>query len=159
MNNKDWNTLTKIEGMRRGAFPSRLFNISLKTVGIILVAIFFIVPIIRLVMMSFTTEEGFSLQYYQEILQDQRTWQVLKNTLIIVTGSTIIAFILGTFFAWIVAYTDIRMKRLSTIVCFFTFCYSFLYHLVGMGSIFWPWWINGAYGGFLIITEPFLGFV
>ncbi|MBR7797188.1 ABC transporter permease subunit [Agaribacter marinus] len=107
--------------MRRGAFPSRLFNISLKTVGIILVAIFFIVPIIRLVMMSFTTEEGFSLQYYQEILQDQRTWQVLKNTLIIVTGSTIIAFILGTFFAWIVAYTDIRMKRLIQLFVFLPF--------------------------------------
>ncbi len=121
LNNKDWNTLTKIEGMRRGAFPSRLFNISLKTVGIILVAIFFIVPIIRLVMMSFTTEEGFSLQYYQEILQDQRTWQVLKNTLIIVTGSTIIAFILGTFFAWIVAYTDIRMKRLIQLFVFLPF--------------------------------------
>nr|QRZ20091.1 iron ABC transporter permease [Virgibacillus sp. AGTR] len=107
--------------MRRGAFPSRLFNISLKTVGVILVAIFFIVPIIRLVMMSFTTEEGFSLQYYQEILQDQQTWQVLKNTLIIVTGSTVIAFILGTFFAWIVAYTDIRMKRLVQLFVFLPF--------------------------------------
>lgn len=74
------------------------------------VVIFFIVPIIRLLFMSLIGDEGFTFSYYETILSEARTWEVLKNTWIAVIGSTAIASVLGILFAWLIAYTDIRGK-------------------------------------------------
>ena len=92
-----------------------------KIIGFILVAIFFIVPIIRLILMSFIGDTGFTLSFYKSILAEPRTWQVLKNTVIVVAGSTILASILGIIFAWIVAYTDIRGKNIIQVFIFMPF--------------------------------------
>lgn len=74
------------------------------------VVIFFIVPIIRLLFMSLIGDEGFTFSYYETILSEARTWEVLKNTWIAMIGSTAIASVLGILFAWLIAYTDIRGK-------------------------------------------------
>lgn len=74
------------------------------------VVIFFIVPIIRLLFMSLIGDEGLTFSYYETILSEARTWEVLKNTWIAVIGSTAIASVLGILFAWLIAYTDIRGK-------------------------------------------------
>ncbi|MFT8319938.1 MAG: iron ABC transporter permease [Bacillus sp. (in: firmicutes)] len=84
---------------------------AIMTFTLILLAIFFVVPIIRLLWMSFSTDQGFSLANYSNILMEKTTWIMLKNTFFIVSGSTLIALFLGVVMAWIVAYSDIRMKK------------------------------------------------
>lgn len=110
------------EGKRMSAISSGFFNRKLyKVLAIGLIIIFFIIPIIRLIIMSFLSDEGINFDYYHAILTDGRTWQVLQNTLIVVVGSTIISLILGTAFAWMVAYTDIRMKGIVQLFIFLPF--------------------------------------
>lgn len=83
--------------------------------GIVLVCFMFLLPIYRLVMLSFTLNDTVTLENYTTILQDSRTWTVVKNTLIVVVGSTIISLFIGVLLAWLVAYTDIRAKRIMQI--------------------------------------------
>ncbi|NUT09165.1 MAG: ABC transporter permease [Nonomuraea sp.] len=66
---------------------------------------FLYVPIIVLVVMSFNsgksayTYEGFSLKWYGELARDEKIREGLVNTLIVATGSTVIATVLGTLLA------------------------------------------------------------
>ncbi|WP_245628100.1 ABC transporter permease [Shouchella shacheensis] len=77
----------------------------------ILIFFLFVLPIIRLFSLSFVQDGTFTLANYVHILSEARTWQILENTFILVLGSTILALVLGLFFAWIIAYSDIRGKR------------------------------------------------
>ncbi|MGJ9457958.1 ABC transporter permease [Oceanobacillus sp. CF4.6] len=122
MTNKETKNEFNQEEKRPRAISSAFFNPNMyKMIAIGLVIIFFIVPIIRLLIMSFTSDQGISLQYYEAILKDERTWQVLQNTFFVVAGSTVISLILGTVFAWIVAYTDIRLKNVVQLFVFLPF--------------------------------------
>lgn len=112
---------TNNRGTQHQASPTNLFQLSTKTIGLIVVVIFFIVPIVRLIWKSFSSDQGITLQFYKDILREPRTWEVLQNTMIIVVLSTAIAFILGTAFAWIVAYTNIRWKKLVQLFVFLPF--------------------------------------
>ncbi|GAF15788.1 ferric iron ABC transporter, permease protein [Bacillus sp. JCM 19046] len=62
--------------------------------------------------LSFFSEGQFTLENYGAIFAEARTWSILKNTVVMVTGSTVVALALGLFFAWIVAYSDFRGKRM-----------------------------------------------
>ncbi|WP_141432301.1 iron ABC transporter permease [Bacillus sp. 03113] len=76
-----------------------------------LLSIFFVIPIIRLLLMSFSNEKGFSLSNYEKLLTEKSTWVMLKNTFYIVGGSTLLSLFLGIIMAWIIAYSDIRLKK------------------------------------------------
>lgn len=107
---------------RTDAFSSFILNpMFYKIIGFILITIFFIVPILRLIFMGFTNESGFTIEYYTMILKEARTWTVLKNTVVIVGISTLISAIFGIFFAWVIAYTDIRLKRMIQLFVFLPF--------------------------------------
>ncbi|WP_235956449.1 ABC transporter permease [Ruoffia halotolerans] len=71
--------------------------------------------------MSFIGEEGLTLSFYQDILSSKRTWTVLRNTLIMIVGSVTIATVLGVVFAWIMAYTDIRFKKVIQLLILLPF--------------------------------------
>lgn len=66
---------------------------------------FLYAPIVVLVVMSFNsgesayTYEGFSLKWYADLAGDERIMDGLINTLIVATGSTVIATVLGTLLA------------------------------------------------------------
>lgn len=66
---------------------------------------FLYAPIVVLVVMSFNsgesayTYEGFSLKWYADLAADERIMDGLINTLIVATGSTVIATVLGTLLA------------------------------------------------------------
>ncbi|KGX86742.1 ABC transporter permease [Pontibacillus litoralis] len=90
---------------------SHFMNRILKYIGIVLLVIFFVIPIFRLFMLSFQTDQGFQLTHYVEMLQREETWNVLQNTLYVVGGATILSIIIGVGMAWLVAYSDIRMKN------------------------------------------------
>ncbi|MHA7583899.1 ABC transporter permease [Paenibacillus vandeheii] len=89
--------------------------------GAAAILIFFVYPILKLVLLSFQGEQGLTLSHYSELLQQDRFWSTLRNTVFIVTGSTVLSLVLGTALAWIVAYTDIRNKsalHMGILLCF-----------------------------------------
>jgi iron(III) transport system permease protein len=79
--------------------------------GVMVLAVFFVVPLVKLLLLSLRTEAGFSLRYYLEVFHEPRTWKTLKDTMAIVAGSSIISVVLGIAAAWLVAYTDIPRKK------------------------------------------------
>lgn len=89
--------------------------------GVLFVVIFFVLPIFRLVFLSFSSEGGFTFENYTSVLQDRSTWKTIENTLYVVVGSSIIAIILGIMTAWVVAYTNIRQKKLIQLFIFLPF--------------------------------------
>ena len=72
----------------------------------------FIMPILSLLRMSLTTDGGFGLQNYMDMLHEDRTSKAIRNTLIISIASTVIAVAAGSFFAFLNAYTNIKRKKL-----------------------------------------------
>ncbi|WP_226529230.1 ABC transporter permease [Metabacillus niabensis] len=90
-------------------------------IGVLFVVIFFVVPIFRLIFLSFSSEGGFTFENYTSVLQDRSTWKTIENTLYVVAGSSFIAIILGIMTAWVVAYTNIRQKKLIQLFIFLPF--------------------------------------
>ncbi len=68
--------------------------------------VFLYLPILVVVIMSFNDSEnlfvwrGFSLRWYPELFADEQIMQGLVNTLIVATGATAIATVLGTLLAY-----------------------------------------------------------
>jgi spermidine/putrescine transport system permease protein len=68
--------------------------------------VFLYLPILVVVIMSFNDSEnlfvwrGFSLRWYPELFADEQIMQALANTLIVATGATAIATVLGTLLAY-----------------------------------------------------------
>ena len=60
---------------------------------------------------GFWTDDGFTTAYF-EILKETRIQRAITNTLWIALFATLINTVLGVFFAWLVAYTDIRGKKI-----------------------------------------------
>lgn len=79
--------------------------------GIGALIFFFLVPIGKLIYLSLQSKTGISFGSYVEIFQQARTWRTLKDTLIIVLGSTFLSVLLGIMTAWLMAYTDIKHKK------------------------------------------------
>ena len=61
--------------------------------------------------MSLTTDGGFGLQNYVDMLHEERTAKAIRNTLIISVSSTAIAVAAGSFFAFLNAYTNVKRKN------------------------------------------------
>jgi iron(III) transport system permease protein len=72
-------------------------------------------------LLSLSSENGLSLSHYVEVLKNSVTWKTIYNTIIIVIGSTIISVFLGLLTAWIVAYTNVRHKKLLNLFIFLPF--------------------------------------
>ena len=67
-----------------------------------LLLVFFYLPIAYTIIFSFnsskslTVFEGFSLRWYESLLNDEATINALKNTLILAVSSSLIATVMGT---------------------------------------------------------------
>lgn len=72
---------------------------------------FFLVPLCRLALMSLTTDQGFGLDNYAALLAESRTLRAIGNTVIVAVASTLIAVVLGSLLAFLVAYTDLAHKK------------------------------------------------
>lgn len=88
---------------------------------IALVILVFIAPIFRLILMSLKTDGGYGISNYTELFQESRTRKAIVNTIIIALSSTVIATVSGSIFAFIVAYTDVKRKRLLELLILFPF--------------------------------------
>ncbi|MGY4688582.1 ABC transporter permease [Salibacterium sp. K-3] len=91
------------------------------TVSLLLLFLFFVLPILRLVWLSATEEAVPTWSHYSGVLSDASTWTVMQNTFWMVTGSTIIALLLGVFMAWLVTYSDIRAKQVIHVLVLLPF--------------------------------------
>ncbi|TWT01510.1 iron ABC transporter permease [Planomicrobium sp. CPCC 101079] len=112
------------EERRKGLPPFSLFfqnkNIY-KGLGLLAVFLLFLLPVLRLVWLSFVDEGSLTFDYYTEILKEQATWSTVQNTMVIVLGSTVLALVLGVAFSYIVAYVHIRGKRAMQLFIFLPF--------------------------------------
>lgn len=88
---------------------------------LLLVIVIFLLPVTKLVYLSFVSESGLGFEYYYDVFKDMRTWKVLSNTFYLVTGATFLSVILGVIMAWFIAYSDIRHKNLIQLFIFFPF--------------------------------------
>lgn len=83
----------------------------IKYILLILVVFIFLIPIVRLVLMSVKIDDTWSFNNYSTLLSMNKTWRIIWNTIYISVTSTIISLVLGVFFAWVIAYTDIKYKN------------------------------------------------
>lgn len=91
---------------------SKIKTITGQILFFIAVCFIFIMPILSLLRMSLTTDGGFGLQNYVDMLHEERTAKAVRNTLIISIASTVIAVAAGSFFAFLTAYTNVKRKKL-----------------------------------------------
>ncbi|WP_407946462.1 ABC transporter permease family protein [Planococcus antarcticus] len=92
-----------------------------KVMGLLVIFVFFLLPVLRLIWLSFVDDGSLTLQYYTEVLREPATWKTVQNTLIVVAGSTILALVLGILFSWIVAYVQLSGKRAMQLFIFLPF--------------------------------------
>ncbi|TQQ84412.1 iron ABC transporter permease [Peptacetobacter hominis] len=83
---------------------------------ILVVGFVFIIPVLTLLKMSITGEEGITLANYATIFADPRTNKAIVNTIVISVLSTIIAIVFGSLIAFLVAYTNISNKKIVEIL-------------------------------------------
>ncbi|MDE5413996.1 ABC transporter permease [Alkalihalobacterium chitinilyticum] len=103
------------------SLPTKLTNRMWIGLTLFLIFLLFVWPIVRLALLSFSVEEGHVFSNYFLIFQEARTLRVLSNTFIIVFGSTILSLFLGVSLAWIVGYSDIRYKKIVSILVMLPF--------------------------------------
>lgn len=81
-----------------------------------LILLFLYAPIGLMIMMSFNSGtsrarfEGFSISHYKEMLADEMMLNALKNTLIIALCASVVATVIGTYAAFIIAKLSPFMK-------------------------------------------------
>lgn len=98
--------------LRARAWSSYLPGGVLRWIVLAVMVWVFFVPIVRLAILSFSTDAFPTLANYGEVLAESRTWRTIRDTAVVATVGTAISLVLGTSLAWLVAYTDIRAKGL-----------------------------------------------
>ncbi|HEY8464725.1 MAG TPA: iron ABC transporter permease [Bacillota bacterium] len=80
-------------------------------ISILVLVVFVAIPVFLIFWNAFTVNGKLNLQELFKILSQPDTYQALMNSLIIAAGVTVISTILGVFFAWLVARTDLPFKE------------------------------------------------
>ncbi len=89
-----------------------------------LVLLFLYAPILVLIIFSFNTSrlnvewEGFTFDWYSELLQDRQILRSLQNSLVVACVSTLVSTVLGTMTAFALARHRFRGKRLLEAVLY-----------------------------------------
>lgn len=88
----------------------------------VLAAVFFVFPLIRLVLLSLTAEDGtLSAAQYEALLQDPRAGAAIANTIGISVSAALLSALCGTVTAFLTVYTNIRYKTLIEGLVFLPF--------------------------------------
>ena len=91
---------------------SKFYHFTHKILFWIIGLFVFLFPLFMLFKMGFEVEGGFGIANFTGIFESPRTLQAIGNTFIIAFGATAISVAVGFLYALIVAYTNIRFKRL-----------------------------------------------
>ncbi|MGG3574126.1 iron ABC transporter permease [Bacillus gobiensis] len=92
-----------------------------KIIGFAVLLFLFLMPIVRLISLSFGAEGALSFGVYEEVLTDPATWKSIENTVWITAFSTLLSVVLGVSMAWIMAYVDIRGKQAMQLFIYLPF--------------------------------------
>lgn len=79
--------------------------------SILILVVIVAVPVILIFITAFFENGRFNIAGIAKILSDPDTYQALLNSLIIAAGTTLVSTTVGTFFAWLVARTDLPLKK------------------------------------------------
>lgn len=107
--------------MLKGLYKEQRGKAIFKIIFYLFILIFFIMPMIRLLLMSFKGQSGIGLSNYINVFSESRSIEAIKNTIIIGIFSNIISVILGAVFAFLVAYTNIKWKALIELLVLMPF--------------------------------------
>lgn len=82
----------------------------------------FLFPLLRLIALSVTAEDGtLTFAQYEALLGDDRAREAIENTLCISVSAAFLSAVSGTATAFLVAYTNIRWKRAVEMLVFLPF--------------------------------------
>ncbi|HEY9054591.1 MAG TPA: iron ABC transporter permease [Rectinemataceae bacterium] len=79
--------------------------------SILVLVVVVAVPVLLIIITAFFENGKFNMAGVMKILSDPDTYQALLNSVIIATGTTLVSTTIGTFFAWLVARTDLPFKK------------------------------------------------
>ncbi len=79
--------------------------------SILVLVIVVAVPVVLIIITAFFENGKFNIAGVMKILSDPDTYQALWNSVLIATGTTLVSTTIGTFFAWLVARTDLPFKK------------------------------------------------
>lgn len=105
-----------MEALRRGCSWKTILRIFLICFGLLIVFGLFFLPLLKVLIMSVTSEGGFSLSLFWKLLAKPKMQKVIGNTLYINILSSFFASVIGILLAYIIAYTDVRGKKLINLV-------------------------------------------
>ncbi|MDQ0219201.1 iron ABC transporter permease [Peribacillus cavernae] len=117
---KHQETLRKVRNTSSFSFSSIVKN-GWAILGFLMIIFIFLLPVIRLIWLSITSEGELSLQLYLEVLTAPATWPVIKNTVWVVVFSSLLAIGMGVGMAWVMAYVNIRGKKWMNLFIFLPF--------------------------------------
>ena len=107
--------------MRVRQFAHTFGSRALKTAFYGAVFLFFIAPLLRLLLMSFAGEAGYDASHYVRLLAEERTRLAVRNTAIIGTSATAFSVLFGGGFAVLVAYANLKRRRLAEVLILLPF--------------------------------------
>lgn len=89
----------------------RIEENALLAVLLLVVAVLSVVPLARLIAEAFAPGGKWSLAAFGSVLGNAATWTATRNSLVVALGGTVLAALLGSAVALIVALTDIRARN------------------------------------------------
>ena len=112
----------------------------------LLAALVFLLPLIRLLLMGVTVENGYGLDNFAGLLSQERTRKAIVNTIIIAVSSTALAAGCGSGLAFLTAYCNIKRKGVIEFLVLLPFIIPSYIITLSWSSFFSS---RGAFNGFL----------
>ena len=83
--------------------------------------LFIAYPLFLLLLVSFGAREGFTVVSYLKVFAQRQNYVALGNSLYVGTTTTLLATLIGVGLAWLIARTDLPLKRVFPGLIFLTF--------------------------------------
>ena len=116
----------------------------------LLAALVFLLPLIRLLLMGVTVENGYGLDNFAGLLSQERTRKAIVNTIIIAVSSTALAAGCGSGLAFLIAYCNIKRKGVIEFLVLLPFIIPSYIITLSWSSFFSS---RGAFNGFLLLSD------
>lgn len=102
-------------------FKNKMKNRIGKAFILIIIAMLFLGPLLKLCYMSFKVSGEFSIDNYVKLLSADRTRTAIFNTIVIATAVSLLATIIGLVLSIVIVYTNIKYKKALKILILFPF--------------------------------------
>jgi iron(III) transport system permease protein len=84
--------------------------------SILVLVVFVAIPVLLILWNAFFVDGKLNLTDVVKVLTEKDTYEALFNSIYIAIGVTILSTIVGVFFAWLIARTDLPMKNLMKVM-------------------------------------------